>query len=650
MAPSADPSRHCADGVKEFRLRTVERGAEAPSWNSPHPGGPPRRHGGDAPGALDDALTLGSVSGRRRHARVELLRGSAKPWFRFAGSLVLFEVAFLLAYVHGMSLTNSAGSPFWSPDTVLLCTLLVAPPRRWWIYLLAAVPIRFLAIPAPSPAWFLTANLVNDSLKAVLSATLLRRLIPNPVRFDRLRDFNIYVAVAVFGVPMLSALGGGAAWMMRGREFWPAWRSWFLGDAMAGLVLTPAALYWFFGFRDRRKDTEPRRLAEGLVLAAGLAALGLAAFSGRLSGPYELLALLYMPVAFLIWAAIRFGVKGSSAALALAALIATEAAARSSLAHFSPEMRILYIQLFLLVVALPVLYLAVLVRERDLAAASLRRSEQRYREVLDAQADLICRFLPDTTLTFVNEAYCQYFRRPRGELIGHRFLDLLPESGREASRRHIAALAENPRVETFEHEVVRADGSIGWQQWVNYAIVGNDGRVREFQAIGRDVTDRKGMDETSRRLAHAGRLALLGELTASIAHEINQPLGAILANADAAEMLLERGTGDLSDVRTILADIRRDDLRASEVIRQVRSLVRQRADGPPTARLAAARRGSPAPGGARGSEKKRVDRPAIRVVPARSPWRPRLSPAGLSESRHQCHGGDGRGSGRPSGG
>ena len=74
-------------------------------------------------------------------------------------------------------------------------------------------------------------------------------------------------------------------------------------------------------------------------------------------------------------------------------------------------------------------------------------------------------------------------------------------------------------------------------------------------------------------LAHAGRLATIGELTATIAHEVNQPLAAILANVDAAELLLESGKAGLEDVRHILAEVRKDDLRASEVIRRLRALL-----------------------------------------------------------------------------
>ena len=66
---------------------------------------------------------------------------------------------------------------------------------------------------------------------------------------------------------------------------------------------------------------------------------------------------------------------------------------------------------------------------------------------------------------------------------------------------------------------------------------------------------------------------MAGELTGSIAHEINQPLGAILSNADAADLILESGGDRRDELRAILADIRRDDLRASEVIRRLRTLL-----------------------------------------------------------------------------
>jgi two-component system sensor kinase FixL len=120
------------------------------------------------------------------------------------------------------------------------------------------------------------------------------------------------------------------------------------------------------------------------------------------------------------------------------------------------------------------------------------------------------------------------------------------------------------------------DGTHAWHEWTHHAIFAPDGSVIEFQAIGRDITDRKRVQEANERLAHVSRLAMVGELTASIAHEINQPLGAILSNADAAGMLLEATPEKIEEVKQILADIRKDDLRASEVIRHIRALLRKR--------------------------------------------------------------------------
>jgi signal transduction histidine kinase len=76
-------------------------------------------------------------------------------------------------------------------------------------------------------------------------------------------------------------------------------------------------------------------------------------------------------------------------------------------------------------------------------------------------------------------------------------------------------------------------------------------------------------------LAHANRYSAVGELTTSIAHELNQPLGSILTNAETAELLLMAASPDLDEVRQILADIRRDDHRASEVIRRLRSVLKK---------------------------------------------------------------------------
>jgi C4-dicarboxylate-specific signal transduction histidine kinase len=75
-------------------------------------------------------------------------------------------------------------------------------------------------------------------------------------------------------------------------------------------------------------------------------------------------------------------------------------------------------------------------------------------------------------------------------------------------------------------------------------------------------------------LAHNGRHATAGELSTSIAHELNQPLGAILNNVETAAILLNSPRPDIDEVKAILEDVKRDDVRASEVIRRLRSLLK----------------------------------------------------------------------------
>jgi signal transduction histidine kinase/ABC-type uncharacterized transport system substrate-binding protein len=122
-----------------------------------------------------------------------------------------------------------------------------------------------------------------------------------------------------------------------------------------------------------------------------------------------------------------------------------------------------------------------------------------------------------------------------------------------------------------------------WQEYRSYALVALFVVLAQAALIVALIVQRRARrraeDEARHRraeLAQASRLALAGELTASIAHEINQPLGAILANAGAAEALLRRGVTDTDKLRTIVADIKHADLRASEVIRRVRALVTTR--------------------------------------------------------------------------
>jgi PAS domain S-box-containing protein len=620
--------------------------------------------------------------------------------------LGLFEAVFYVAYKNGMSFTSSLSAPFWFPDTVLLCALLLTPRRNWWLFLLATLPIRLLvAVPPDAATWFLLAAFANDCLKAVVSAYLIRRFIPDLSRIGGSREFGIFAAVAVILVPAVSALAGAACRSVLGFAFWPAWLQWFLGNALTNLVLTSSVLFWLALYQRPAAPLSTRRIIEGSLLTIGLGVTAFAAFIGPAGAAGPSTALLYAPVPFLLWAAVRFGPHGAAGALAIVAFLSVWSAAHGlgAFSTGSVAENVLAVQLFLFVTGVPMLLLAAVAQDRERVGAALRMSEERYRDVVESQTEMVCRYRADTTLTFVNDAYCRFFRRPREELLGHQFLEFIPPAVRDRVQQNIRTLNQERSALVQEHQVVLADGTVGWQHWEDFAIVGAYGTVVEFQGVGRDITERKlaeaaltesearmslaaeaaelslwvwnvqtgevwitdkrseqlgmnfpehvtyaefidrvdpkdrelvrkgiehamigeglfeseyrvagsekdvhwvasrgrciqmpdgtatqfmgvSIDITGRKrveeamqgLVQSARLALLGELTASIAHEVNQPLTAILSNARAAELLLSGDAPDLGELREILADIRKSNLRASEVIRRVRGLVVKR--------------------------------------------------------------------------
>lgn len=162
-------------------------------------------------------------------------------------------------------------------------------------------------------------------------------------------------------------------------------------------------------------------------------------------------------------------------------------------------------------------------------------SEDRYRSVVEDQTEFIVRWLPDGTRTFVNQSYCRFFGKSREELVGTSFFPLILEEDRETVRRKIASLTPENPVATAEHQVHLPDGGIGWQQWTDRAFF-RDGQLVELQSVGRDITEKKRLEEQAERqrveLARAEKMISLGTLVSGIAYEINNPNQFILLNVE----------------------------------------------------------------------------------------------------------------------
>ncbi len=128
--------------------------------------------------------------------------------------------------------------------------------------------------------------------------------------------------------------------------------------------------------------------------------------------------------------------------------------------------------------------------DRRKAVRALRESEDRYRAVVETQTELISRFLPDGTHIFVNEAYCRYFSKTAQEILGTKFHPSISPEDKRAIRDHLGALTVEHPEATMEHALQMQHGEVRWQQWSDRAIFGESGQVREYQSVGRDITDR----------------------------------------------------------------------------------------------------------------------------------------------------------------
>lgn len=153
------------------------------------------------------------------------------------------------------------------------------------------------------------------------------------------------------------------------------------------------------------------------------------------------------------------------------------------------------------------------ISDRKAAELALQQSELRYRAIIEDQTELISRFLPDTTLLFVNDAYCRYFDVKQEDILGKSYNPIIYKDDREKVAQLVQSInIDNPTV-TIENRVV-VNGEIRWTQWVNRLLFDEQGNFTEFQAVGRDITALKRTEEALRKseanLLQAQRIAHVG--------------------------------------------------------------------------------------------------------------------------------------------
>jgi PAS domain S-box-containing protein len=203
---------------------------------------------------------------------------------------------------------------------------------------------------------------------------------------------------------------------------------------------------------------------------------------------------------------------------------------------------------------------------------------------------LVCRANADGILTFVNDAYCEALRRSRQELLGRSFWTFIPDHEHARIRRYLAHLTPAEPVGTIAH-LVHTDTGHEWiQRWIDFARFDPHGRAIEWLSIGdhpidtRDGSTAVESFEPGELTAQGLRqgveelrpMGTLGELAGSLAHELNQPLTSISANAHLAIEFLHAERPDLEEAREALQEISEDSRCAGMLMRQFVESIKDR--------------------------------------------------------------------------
>jgi signal transduction histidine kinase len=285
---------------------------------------------------------------------------------------------------------------FWPPNVVLFCALLIVPQRRWWLYIAAAFPAHVVAeLGVGMPAPQLLVAFATNCMVALLNAYGVRRFVGDPPWFGTFQKASLYIVIAAGVSPALSALGGAFVPILGGgalSNYWTYWAHWYVANALSNLTIGPVFLIWFAGGTRWSRWIPSRRYIEPAIL--GTLVLGVCIVATQFSGlvPSAFLpVLLFSPLPFVLWAAVRYGEKGASGTILVVTVVLTWRTLHGSgrLLDIDPERSVLTLQLFLTGLSIPLLLLGALIDElrgaeqtmRDLATSVVRAQDEERRRI-----------------------------------------------------------------------------------------------------------------------------------------------------------------------------------------------------------------------------------------------------------------------------
>ena len=492
-------------------------------------------------------------------------------------SLAYYATA-VAGYARLMMPTLPSMAVLWPPNVLLFVAFLLTPARLWPLIVLFAFLTQLavaatMDIPLGRSLGMFTGNLSQP----IVAATVLRRLGCREDMLGTLKGVTAFVLVAVIGAPALASTVSAAALSASGwvTDFWMHWRMRLVTNVLSTIVLAPPLLT-FLGWRSLPRPIGPP-VAEFLILLTCLTASE--RLVNTLATPVTISPLLFAPLPFLLWAAVRFGQAGLGIVLCFTTLFRYFVGAHPGQGLTTPPDAVVATQLTLIAMSLPLIVLSALLTERRSAEEALRTGHTRYGLATMAGSVGVWDWNIVTNVIYTDPSLKSILGFEDHE-IGNHVDDWRPRIHPDdwewltaAAQAHIEG-----RAPTFEvaHRMLHRDGSAR-SFMVRGAIVEREaGRPTRMTGTTTDITAQKdaerALENAKAELARLTRLSDMGGLTAAIAHEVNQPLCAIVANASAALRWLGSDRPDIPQVREALTDVVCDGKRASELIRRTRGL------------------------------------------------------------------------------
>jgi PAS domain S-box-containing protein len=490
-------------------------------------------------------------------------------------SLAYYATA-VLGYARLMMPTFPSMAVLWPPNVLLFVAFLLSPVRLWPVVvvfgLLSQLAVAAtMSIPLGRSLGMFTGNLSQP----LLAASVLLRLGHREDMLDTLKGTTAFVAIAAVGAPAVASLISALTLNASGwvDDFWQLWRMRFVTNVLSTIVLVPPVLTVL------RWRTIPRPLgppvAEFLVLLTCLTATERLVSS--VATPVTVSPLLFAPLPFLLWAAARFGQAGLGVVLCYITLFRYFADTHPGHALLTHHDAMVATQLTLTALSLPLIVLSALLSERRRSEESLRAGHTRYGLATAAGSVGVWDWNLSTNEVYVDPSLDEMLGFPAGD-IGKRFEDWQRRIHPDDLPRVMGLVRAHsegqiPAVEATLR-LLHRDGDVRW--FLVRGVIVDRGPAMRMMGTTTNITAQKAaeqaLDEAKAELARLTRLSEMGGLTAAIAHEVNQPLCAIVANASAALRWLGSDRPDLVQVRDALTDVVCDGKRASDLIRRTRSL------------------------------------------------------------------------------